>query len=293
MATVTMTNGRKTRMPSWQDAPVPGTAWLECDGLRLVGAIVCVDPGTAAEWLALNEGNRRIRRLAVDRYATAMQAGEWRLNGEPIIFGDDGKLKNGQHRLEACIKAGTSFYTLVVWGVTDDAYPTMDRPALRQASDVLAAVGESRATTLSPAIQAVHDILAGVRTKGKSLEPYERLAFLEQHPGLRECVDRAPDGGVLTRHVYAACYYLCSQKDPELAQLFFEQVHNGLNLCETDPAFLLRRVLINQATKRTTGSHLRGTIVAGLTIKAWNLVRTGKTVKNLILRDDEPYPTVL
>src|SRR4051812_48689623 len=88
--------------------------------------VVEVTPELAQQWHAMNEGNRREKRVNIARFGRDMQDGRWSLTGEPIIFDRDGYLRNGQNRLQACIRSGKSFRTLVVWGIDRRAVRSMD-----------------------------------------------------------------------------------------------------------------------------------------------------------------------
>lgn len=73
----------------------------------------------AEEYIKANINNyRSIRKRKVDIYAAEMAAGKWQANGEPIVFDENGKLINGQHRLLAIIKSGVAVTILVVRGIS-------------------------------------------------------------------------------------------------------------------------------------------------------------------------------
>jgi hypothetical protein len=66
-----------------------------------------VTPATAKEWLEkYNKGNRNLRSVTVDSFATDMLNGEWSQNHQAIAFGLDEKLKDGQHRLASIVRSG-------------------------------------------------------------------------------------------------------------------------------------------------------------------------------------------
>jgi len=89
--------------------------------------IATVTPFLASNWLATNDGNRRLRPGVVDRYARAMKDGDWSLTPEPIIIADTGRLLNGQHRLRALVQANVSLRMLVVTNVSEDVFLALDR----------------------------------------------------------------------------------------------------------------------------------------------------------------------
>jgi len=80
-----------------------------------------ITPDMAQEYLKFNTEN--YRSLSKDRvisYASDMKNGRWQFNGESIKFSENGQLIDGQHRLQAIIRAGVPVDMLVIRGVKDD-----------------------------------------------------------------------------------------------------------------------------------------------------------------------------
>lgn len=98
--------------------------------------IMTVTPELAKKWLEKNGVNRDIRTKKVELYARDMLRGAWQTNGECIVFGEDGALKDGQHRLSAVVKANIPVAFLVVTGVENDVN-LFDRGASRSVTDML------------------------------------------------------------------------------------------------------------------------------------------------------------
>lgn len=95
-----------------------------------------ITPAMAERFLIKNDNNRRLAPKVVDRYASIMKSGNWEENGEPICIAEDGSLKNGQHRLNAIIKANTTIRMLVVYDVKNDVH-TYDRGDKRTIRHIL------------------------------------------------------------------------------------------------------------------------------------------------------------
>ena len=77
-----------------------------------------ITPAKAVEYLKHNTNNyRKLSRAKYKQYAEDMRAGKWQPNGEAIIFGEDGILKDGQHRLAAIIEANKTVQIAVIRGV--------------------------------------------------------------------------------------------------------------------------------------------------------------------------------
>lgn len=79
-----------------------------------------ITPDRARELLRNVYGGREPNDATVGKYADAMRAGGWVLNGMPIILGPEGQVLDGVNRLAACIEADASFKTLVARGVKAD-----------------------------------------------------------------------------------------------------------------------------------------------------------------------------
>ena len=110
-----------------------------------------ITPQEAEKLLRRNSVNRSLNKMTVDRYASDMVSGEWKLNGEAIITNGNGELKDGQHRLTACVKAAVPFDTLFVTGVPNDAMGTIDSGQSRSLADVLTLQGYSHQDAVSVA----------------------------------------------------------------------------------------------------------------------------------------------
>ena len=79
-----------------------------------------ITPELAQEYLKYNTENyRSINKFRVMSYASDMRNGKWQLNGEAIKFDVNGKLIDGQHRLQAIVSAGEPVDMLVIRGVEE------------------------------------------------------------------------------------------------------------------------------------------------------------------------------
>lgn len=89
--------------------------------MEMAMAVEAISPAKAAEYLRHNSNNyRKLSRTKVKLYADDMAAGRWQLNGEAIIFGEDGVLKDGQHRLAGIVASGKTVQMAVIRGVDKD-----------------------------------------------------------------------------------------------------------------------------------------------------------------------------
>jgi hypothetical protein len=96
--------------------------------------------------------------------------------------------------------------------------------------------------------------------------------------------------GILPPSTAAFCHYLFAKKDRELADRFFEQLGDGVNLTARDPILYLRNLLIDQKIKKVRFQKPR--LIAHVFV-AWNLKRANRKKKPAWRTVDlnEPFPT--
>ena len=116
--------------------------------MAITAVMEMITPQIAQEYLTHNTSNYRFLSTAkVSSYAEDMKHGLWKENGESIVFGADGTLRNGQHRLNAIVKSGVTIPILVVRGVQDDV-STFDVGMGRTISQICRANGYAVGTDM-------------------------------------------------------------------------------------------------------------------------------------------------
>lgn len=114
--------------------------------------IETITPGIAKKYLEANTQNyRNLNRSRMLCYASEMSAGCWQINGEPIIFDEEGTLKDGQHRLAAILYSGETLPIMVVRGVPKGAN-AYDIGASRSQTQIAHAEGVPVDTSLLGAV---------------------------------------------------------------------------------------------------------------------------------------------
>lgn len=267
-------------------------------GIRVERMIVT--PDIAAEWLKLNVDNRPLAKHQVARLVTVMQRNEFVFNGDAIRFGEDGFLKDGQHRLTACVLSGCSFETIVVWGLGGGAFNTIDvfiKP--RGVGDVLGLQGQKHANAVAATVKAVYNFCklqgffdGGAASNKLAFTPKICLEVLNRQPGISQAaIDvqcakscRVFPSGALT----SALLYLFRSVDFNLAQDFFDVLYNGSS--DTQRAFnVLRETLI---ARRLSSTTIKKTAAASLAIRAWNAEYEGRKVKILRFVTGDEFPRI-
>lgn len=250
-----------------------------------------ITPELAEEWLKKNIFNRKMSDRLVLTYVEAMKAGEWRLNGETIIFDWDDRLQQGQHRLQAVVDSGTTIWSVVVFGAEPEAIFTLDGGRKRTTGDALRLIGEHDVANLGTALSWTWRYQSGLMTTGGvGVTTPHLLKLLEKTPCLREDLSwgrQIKTSLGWSAGLFAMVYHVLHGIDEDDAHAFWEQICFGEDLSSDMPAFVLRRTMLrmNQETRRPSSTHL-----AALTFKAWNAYRRHDYVKVLTFKGSEQFP---
>jgi len=268
-----------------QRSTIDSMATLYLDGFRLTVEIRRFTPTEAQHILDnSNKINRTMGRALVDKYARMMADGMWELNGETIIFDESGNLVTGQHRLAACVKSNTPFYTLVVTDVSKDAFKTCDRGKAKTNGQILQLAGEVNTNTLAGAINLISAYRSGSISftstfRTSRLEPSEMEEFIEANPSIRQSILVGKNCHMIVNPAMsAAAHFIFSEINANLADAFFEALQTGQNLSAGNPVYSLRERLL---TSGKSGTRMISEFKLALTIKAWNYYRTNTPLKCL------------
>jgi hypothetical protein len=108
-----------------------------------------VSPEMAAKFLSDNASFQRKVRVGVVRdLANSITRGEWQLTHQAVAFDINGKLIDGQHRLNAVVRAGIAVPMLVVRGVDATCFKVIDVGVKRTIADALM-IGSREASIVS------------------------------------------------------------------------------------------------------------------------------------------------
>lgn len=252
--------------------------------------VVYVTPAFAKAYLETSKGNRSIHRVTANMYARDMAAGKWLLNGEPIIFGEDGELLDGHHRLYGVIASGATVPMLIVRGISRDSFHSIDTGKKRSPGDILTINNVTNATTVAAASVLVMVYQAG-KFSGKSwVRPSTRavVEFASKHPGI---VDSAAFAKA-ARHIcsppaLAAAHYILSAIDEVGAYNFLDRVRQGDGHFPGEPEYVLRETLLKQRVGYRTA---KSEVTLAIIIKGWNAYRTDRQPQRLRFLAGEVYP---
>lgn len=247
-------------------------------------SVVMVDPDTARRWLGRNLSNRNIRNRVVMLYARDMSSGRWHLTGEAIKFAKDGRLLDGQHRLQAVIESGCTVAMFVVRGLDDDSQSVMDTGSKRLTSDQLHLKGAPNAALLAASARWAFYYEAGwlhIDNTARVVSTAELLDFVEDNPDLHDAV--AFGNSVRKRieavpSVLVCAIWMTSRVDPEQSARFWLSLADLTDLPSGSPVLALSSRLREVARTR---QRVDNAALLSLLIRAWNHWRKGTSVASI------------
>lgn len=256
-----------------------------------------ISPAVAKGWLEKMATNRRLSERAVDKYAADMRAGRWLENGSTIVMGKTGQILDGQHRLHAIVKADVPISMVVVSGVDDAAFSTIDTGRPRTVADVLTVMGYPNANVLAAVARSwlVYSDTHAFAQAPTVISNQEVLAvaaakFTDFSAAISvvNSVFKQLKGA---SGVWAVLWLVFGEIESLDRDAFFEGLATGVELRVDSPVYALRRTLLERATTKhgRTGT-LPANVLGAYIIKAWNKFRAHESVKAILWRADENFP---
>jgi hypothetical protein len=245
-----------------------------------------------------NARNRSVRKSQMQFLTGQLNKDKFVFNGETIVFGDDGNINNGQHRLRASAETGVAIDVLLCFGVPKSRFTTYDQSSRRTPGDVLSIEGHVNAIKLSAALRQIDNYYAGGMGKAHAGGDNSTrgdnayvLELFEKYQGVDECVKRCSGfPRYTTATLAAALYWLFCREDAHAAEQFFRIVEDTTQAGDLhhpvmfEAATKLRKWLTENALgQKKSPNH----VVANIWIKGWNAYRTGKIPKIYLYRDSE------
>jgi len=251
--------------------------------------IKTITPEYAKELLKMNVGNRRLKTIK-NSYVGQMLNGEWKENGEPIIIDVNGFIKDGQHRLHACIEANYSWDCPIISGVSPDVMDTIDTGANRSLKDVLQLNGYTDTSDLAGITRAICTYNLGknafVQPSGVSIGSYKK--YFSNNKGLTyvnenkddlikviriTCrIYKAQKAKVMSRKDLGLILYAISDYDIKQIHIDFLKHISGVIVNENScTSWLYKKLLTAKLNKTNINSNWKFQAV----IKAWNIFSDG------------------
>jgi hypothetical protein len=235
-----------------------------------------VSPDIADRLMATNLINRRIKPFEVRTIAKDIKANRWIINGETIKLAKNGRLLDGQNRLTAIIETQATVRSLVVFGLDEDAFATIDIGKARSVSDfVKIHGGQHYLQEAATALLWLHhqNGVYGV-PQDKRASKTEAMEFYAKHQAIILQAMQVAVGPGLRRFGasnIAVAYCLLRRVNATEAEIFFDQIATGARLAPDSPILWLREKLTK--FEREGGAAWRNWVRLDATLTYWNAWR--------------------
>jgi len=120
--------------------------------------IIELTPKIAQSLLENNfQGQRKLSLTKYKKYSNEIKTGNWRFNGEAISLDENQRLINGQHRCMAVIEAGVSIPVLIITGLQNESFKTMDQGWNRGTAQIMQMMGIKYSALLASGIKYINE----------------------------------------------------------------------------------------------------------------------------------------
>ena len=244
-------------------------------------------------WASHNIGNRPWSEVKSARLANDLIEGRWVYNGMPIYLSPEGILYNGQHRLRACILAGLSFQSMVMFNATKEMRDSIDIGIVRTSAHIAAmndVANPTRAASL--ATMALVRRRYGLDKIGNNFyTPSKTLITQELLDNGAQLQAALVAGPILLCPPAVADFanYMFREKDPARAAQFMGDVLAGDGVKKGSPAYALRKKLVDAAC---TGERFDRMHLVAFFVKAWDAFIHNRRCQIIRWNDGDPLPAV-
>jgi hypothetical protein len=252
-----------------------------------------VTPAVASGLLTLNTNNRPLCNDRVALYAEKMRSGLWMENGESIVITDKPRLGSGQHRLCAIVRSGIGYNIVIVSGVSDRAFPTLDTGKSRTAANVMTCAGIKNAGKTAAALSAI------VNYQGSCSSAWSDVKGADTISGYHGTYGDITEFISLSERIRASCkarssflagaLYWMNASNRNLMLDFAEKMSTGIGLVPGDPELMLRARISADAGAKARLSKVE---YAALVAVAANAKLNSKTVRTLKWDNSSAFPQI-
>lgn len=250
-----------------------------------------VSPSLARKWLERSEefSQRGLRKKRIEKLVHAIQSGQWQVTHQGIALNDDGIVLDGQHRLHAIIQADETVQVLVMRGVSDEAFHSIDTGASRTPADSLKIAGYNDTNVLAAVVKSllVYDRVVGTianewATLDRNTTTADILEYLDDHDRREAAIQSVKTGRMIagavsrfgsTTPIAAVQLILKTHPTdigPDTIAEFNARLMDGVMLPSRSPILALRRWLVSDTGYVNVSGSIRRPVTMSILVKAMN-----------------------
>ena len=245
----------------------------------LHSVVVHIGPAMAEHLLkSINTRNRPRQKLHAAVLGRTINEDAFEMTGDTVKISKKGILLDGQHRLEASVKAKQPILTHVVFGLDDDVFDVLDQGKKRTPSDILSLCGVQDPTIVAGAVRWVLLLDGGFHLAGGGnlsaalLSPRTvRGAALGKLKAVADYTKDARLINVAYKHpptMIAAMLFIIGRRDAGLARDFAHEWVHGAKIGRNKNFDILSQRL--QAIAHANGGTINRAVRAALVIQTFN-----------------------
>lgn len=272
-----------------------------------------IGPYQAKALLAGNINNRDLSQSFVNKYAADMTKGNWSDSVSMIRIDSEGKLQDGQHRLEAVVQSGTTQSFIVAENCPVDDFKKLDLGRGRSARDALTVLGFKRPKIMASGIRLVCLYNAGQLTDNvvkrvtigptdsgsppicnrlsKSETIDQAITYAAKHPMVSPLTERATNIQKSFRIIPSSVFAAFLFKANELGDITLEFATEFLNEfvnCSGKPGTASHSLYQRLVQQGQSGEKYTAANRFGMIMVAWNAWIKGKPRVQISLRGGVP-----
>jgi hypothetical protein len=235
-------------------------------------SIVRLTPEMAPGLLARKRAGGKRNPAAVAAYAQSMQAGDWVLNGMPIIISRNGVLLDGLQRLYACLDSQCPFITVLAENVPDDTVHTIDQQRRRSFAGVLETRGVPHAAAMAGMLSKLIRYEDSTLSRFTTTPPWSRMerALESNRVALEVAIKFSFDhpARLLAESIRTPLSFMGLQADRTATRRFLDAIAHPERFAADEPGVMIRRRLMDGRADRV--QRLPAISLLAICIKALN-----------------------
>jgi hypothetical protein len=220
-----------------------------------------VTPDLAQVFLATQVENRRLKGSTVEAYARNLQRGDFPYNpSAPLMFDTQGRLFDGQHRLQAVIESGVALVADLDFGLNPDIRHYVDAGTPRKAGEQYGFMtgNLTHANLIAARTRTIGLVFNSHRSKHTVSDIDTTMA--EFGDGVKLVNSLCPSGRGIGRAGVAAAFAIAGTAFPVKTKALLEEIIKGQTT--TKAAQVLHAYIYNNGETQRRTSALNAEMVA-------------------------------
>jgi len=250
-----------------------------------------ITPDKAREFLKKNTGNRPLRSAWVENLAGMIRRDEWETTHQGIAFDVDGNLLDGQHRLQAIVRAGKAVDMLVTTGLAKETFKHIDGGRVRTPADRLKLLKDEHDNILAVACVRAYLSIAVVKNlSGITIDMTEEtfLEMSDEFAAVASAFHRRIPSITVAPVGAAIAGYMSVHKAK--AEAFMQSLLSGEGLAAGSPVLMLREALVSKRIGLASEQYWK-------TVQSTKVHAEGGTIGKLYAASEDwrknEYPTLV